>query len=450
MSIVWNYLAKSRSRKWRKRRGAVLVIFAIVLIALLAMLGLVIDWALLASTYRQAQNAADAAALAAARDQLAGRSVGDATATATSFVQTYNGLSNAPAPTVNIPPATGLYAGKSGYVEVIVTVPLKTFLVHVVGVAPDQQVQARAVAGYEARSAGEGIAVLDPAAFPGIDVSGGGTVLVKGTITVNSEGGGVDENNQPINNGNSGFAARGGQPNSSTGVFATDIQVVGGVDSPANFKPIDPADPSPLHCGAFPGVDALLFLPTPMISTGVDSRRRGAISVANSNVKGIDSDTAGQNFVAVGGEFVGNGHIAAAGEVILHPGIYDSISITGGNTYLIPGIYVLSPPTNISNTFQINGGTIIALQVMFYNTASSYNPADGSPDVNDGSDPSPLGNAEFSGQFSMNASVTFSPIDTSKVNYASLYSGASRLLEVRRHVVFPAPAEPGDGVYRGK
>ena len=134
--------------RWRQcRRGAILVWFAFLIVMLLGMVGLVIDVGLMFSAQRQAQNAADAGALAAAYDLMWGKSNTVATATATTFVNNYNQLSSAPAPVVNIPPASGPYAGEPHFVEVIVTVPLQTYFIQVLGVARNQTVRARAVAG---------------------------------------------------------------------------------------------------------------------------------------------------------------------------------------------------------------------------------------------------------------------------------------------------------------
>src|SRR5438128_10845740 len=55
-----------RATTWGKRPGKVLVLFAFLLPMLLGTTGLVIDTGLLLAAHRQAQNAADAAALAAA------------------------------------------------------------------------------------------------------------------------------------------------------------------------------------------------------------------------------------------------------------------------------------------------------------------------------------------------------------------------------------------------
>ena len=437
-----------RRRSWTRRRGAVLAVFALIIVVLLGMVGIVVDAAILTATHRQAQNAADAAALAAAMDRMRSRTTTEATATATTFVQTYNGLTNAPAPTVNFPPATGPYAGRNDYVEVIVSAPVQTYLVHIVGVARNQQVQARAVAGFEAHSSGDGVMVLNPDARPGLSVSGGGRLRVNGDVTVNSEGGGVDENNVAVNNGNSGVAASGGsQPDPNTGLFAINIDVVGGVDKPANFKPYDVGGPQPLHAKQLPKPDSLISLPTPVsaanvdggtgsnnIASGVDATptSRGDVAVTNNSASGL-GNYAGPgvdvNFKSnSGGEPVpGRTTPAAAGEVILFPGIYGSLSITGGNVYLVPGIYVLSPTKQTTTALKITSGTVTAEHVLFYNTAVSYNHTNGQPDVGDTEDKTPLPNTDYAGGFTINAGMKFSPINTSLVNYSALYSGAPRV-----------------------
>ena len=60
-------------------------------------------------------------------------------------------------------------------------------------------------------------------------------------------------------------------------IEATNIQVVGGVDNPANYKPFVAGDPNPLHARALPEPDPLRNLPTPTASTpGVNTTYRGA------------------------------------------------------------------------------------------------------------------------------------------------------------------------------
>jgi len=414
-----------KKRNYFRRRGYVMIKFALLLLILLGMAGLVIDAGFLMAQHRQVHNAVDAAALAAAMARLRGSAEGDAVTTATIYFKQYNGLFSAPDPIVNIPPASGAYAGDSNFVEVIGTLQVSTFLIHVLpGVDAQHNVQARAVAGYEPHAAGEGVITLNPNARPGLDVSGGGTLRVNGRIVDNSEGGGVDENNEPINNGNNGFAARAGQPNSDTGIYATIVDVVGGVDRPDQFKPYDPGDSSPLKTRQPPEPDPLINLPTPTMNNGVDPTLRGSVSVTNTNVNGLSTDQGGLNFQAVGGEEVAGGlHTAAAGEVILHPGVYDSLDVQGGLVYLVPGIYVTRhKPSGGGNALKITGGTITADGVMFYNTGHNFKASDGTPDINDGSKAPPGNNqppedgANF-GDISITASMTLSPIDTSEFKY---------------------------------
>jgi hypothetical protein len=232
------------------------------------------------------------------------------------------------------------------------------------------------VAGFEYITAGEGVAVLDPDAWPGLDVTGGGALKVKGLVAVNSEGGGVDENGVPVNNGNNRVAASGGnQPDPTTGTFAADIRVVGGVDKPENFKNIDPDNPAnPLRCNQLPIPDPLIHLSTPVVGLGVDPSLRGTPAATNTNLK--LNDPSGLNYLEPGPG-------VDEQTMVLHPGVYDSISITGGNVRFVPGIYVISAKQKNQNVLKITGGNVTAEGIMFYNTGSTYNPYTGEPDIYD-------------------------------------------------------------------
>jgi Flp pilus assembly protein TadG len=367
-------LPHARSAAGRRRDGKILVLFALLLPVLLGVLGLVIDGGLLMAAHRQTQNAADAAALAAAMDLMRGKSLADATTTATTFVQTHNGLANASV-TINNPPATGPYAGNSAYVEAIVTYPVSTLFIQVLGVNPSQQVQARAVAGFEARSAGEGAIVLDPNARPGLSVAGGGHLEVKGRVVINSQGAGVDENGAPVNLNLSQYGASTG--NNST-VKAADIQIVGGVDVPANYQPVNPGDKKPLHAGALPEPDPLRQLAVPSKATVLppDFPNHGA-------------------FQRNGGE-----------PITILPGVYESIKISNNATVTFsPGIYIIKPAQNTNNAISITGGAVVRGDgVMFYNTGSDFDVNTGLPDAGDGETPPPYtGNARF-GDVTINGS----------------------------------------------
>lgn len=389
-----------------RRSGAILVWLALLLTLLFGMLGLVVDAGLLMAAHRQAQNAADAAALAAALDLLYGRGEAVAASTATTFVKNYNGLSDAPDPVVNIPPASGAYAGEPGFVEVIVSHPKQTFFIHILGIAPEQTVQARAVAGSEAVTAGEGVCVLDPDAWPGLSVTGGGILKVRGLVVVNSEGGGVDENGLPVDNGNTRTAAT---CSNNSLLQAAYMHVVGGVNDPANFQNIDPGGPNPLHCKQMRVPDPLLYLPTPTTANGVVDIDRGAPQATNTNL--MLNDPSGENFIEI---------VPELGErMVLHPGIYTSIDITGGNVRFVPGVYVIRPEPNTQNSLKITGGNVLAQGIMFYATGHNYSPDSGTPDSNDGDKSPPhTDGAEF-GAITINAEMRLSPIDHDKYDYSA-------------------------------
>src|SRR5260370_4633022 len=80
----------------RPRKGKTLLLFLVLVPVLVGWVGLVIDGGLLMAGQRQAQNAADAAAMAAAMDKMRGNPNATALATANNFLP-YHRLSNAPA-----------------------------------------------------------------------------------------------------------------------------------------------------------------------------------------------------------------------------------------------------------------------------------------------------------------------------------------------------------------
>jgi hypothetical protein len=396
----------------------VLIWCALILIVLLGMVGLVIDAGLCMASQRQAQNAADAGALAAAMDILMGKNTTQATATAVTFVKSYN-QDHSPEvtldPVVNFPPTFGAYKNVPGYVECIVRVNVHTFLIQLLpGASSTQQVSARSVAGIEFQNFNVGAGVLDRAARPGINIVGNGRLLINGKVVVNSDGGGVTETGAPINNGNSGYAAfvsGGGR------VIATEVDVVGGVNSPSGFQNYVSGGPNPLKTGQLPVADPLAYLPTPMVSNGVDPQFRGNPTSTNGNQQ--PNDPTGLNKVVT--PPTGSKYLQ------LYPGVYSSITITGGNVHFYPGIYVLTPTTNGATTLSISANaTITANGVMFYNTGSNYNPNTGAPDINDVNTSPPITDGAKLGSISFNSSATMLPIDTtnSSYNYGGYRPGA--------------------------
>jgi hypothetical protein len=340
--------------------------FALLLPVLLGMTGLVVDGGLMMAAYRQTQNAADAAALAAALDKLRGLPNAYALATANTYIQQNNGLANAPAlipgQTFNSPPKSGPYAGNPNYVEVIVSNPVNTFFIQVLGINPTQTVQARAVAGFEPVAAAEGVAALDAGALPGLQVTGGGTLTVQGRVLVDSQA-----TSAPFAATVSGGAL----------LRASTIDVVGNVNNPASFQNLVSQQGNPLTTGALGDNDPLLNLATPTTANGVVNANRGSVSISS-------------------------------GTQTLDPGIYSSLRITGGTVTLNPGIYVLTAGMTISGSANVQGNG-----VMFYNTGADYNPVAGNPDRFDGNflgiDP----NANFGAVTLSAQNVNLQPLNTS-------------------------------------
>lgn len=406
------------ARQTRERRGAILVKVAILMPVLIGMMGLTIDAGFLMSSKRQVQNAADAAAMAAAMDLMRGKSAESALATANRYVQTENGLSEAPplvvGSTFNIGPKSGPHQGLTNYVEVIVQAPYQTLFMHVLLGERDHSVAARAVAGYEPITAGEGLMALDvnPPGGIGLETKGNAVLKVDGRLVVNAEN--PDKAAVPSKNG----------------IYAKEINVVGGVVDPELFLPYDDGASSPLHLGMTPEPDPLQELPVPVIANGVDSTDRGEVKITAGSVSGVTTGgyVNGTNSQASEGVSVANGlHEAVIGEVVLHPGVYDSIDITGGTVYMIPGIYVIA-----GGGLSVTGGMVVGENIMIYNTGDNYEAASGTPDINDGGDRPPSGGptdgATFEG-VSLTSSINISPIDTDRITelvggYHLLYNGA--------------------------
>lgn len=370
---------RRRHMQTRPRAGTVLVITAVILIALVGMLGLVIDAGQLMTAHRKTQNAADAAATAAAMDMIAGGSNGTATTTAVTFVHDYNGLPGATV-VVHIPPTSGPHAGNAQYVEVIVTNPFTVRFIQVVGISPSQTVTARAVAGREGVAVTAGVIALDRDARPGVNLTGNGTLKVNGTILVNSDGGGLAANGQPIANGNSGTAIT----TSGNGkIYALDVQSVGGVSDITKIKNYNTSiAQSPLHTSTVIQSDPYQMLPPPTTANGAVSTFYGAVKLS------------------------GNA------SVTLSPGVYTSLDLSANvDVFMNPGIYVI-----LGGGLSMSGNsTLSGERVMLYNTGSNYNVSTGLPDSGDGTSLPPApGNPTFgSVEITGNAAINLTPYTNS-------------------------------------
>lgn len=363
-------------RRWR--RGAVLVLTALLLPVLLGVTGLVIDAGLLMVSSRKAQNAADAAATAAAVDLMLGRTQATARTTATTYVRMHNRLARANV-TVNIPPTSGSYQGNSNYIEVVVQAPVQTVLIQVLGVNRERVVRRRAVAGIQSRNTGAGVMMLDPTRRPGFRASGNGSLNVNGTVVINSDGGGMNEHGQPINNGNSGSALR---LSGNARLTAVDILSVGGIRTSGNAGTRDYNNTrrNPLRTGMPVAPDPLVNLPVPTTANGAVAAFHPPVSLSSNQ------------------------------SAVLSPGVYPSIRISGNaNAVFNPGIYIIT-----GGGMSLTGnGNVSGSGVLIYNTGSDFNVYTGLPDAADANNPPPpsdstqFDNVTLSG----NGQVRFTPID---------------------------------------
>lgn len=368
----------------KSRSGKLLVFLAVLLPVLLSIAGLVLDGGLLMLEGRRAQHAADAAATAAALDL--GSVTGDPEATAREAVHDWNGLPGADVH-VAIPPDTGPFAGRPGYVEVTVRQPYDSHFLSAAGIADSPTATSRAVAGREAATGPAAVVLLDPdppevtlAPLPlslpsllpllgGLEVLGLGRLRVSGAIHVNNAWGGLDENGDPVGDGPSLRHACSCTPLLRlTHVLATDIRVVGGVDNPANYGSTQAGQPSPLRANRRPVADPYAALPAPMVAADpvhVVPTEYGGVSVVNLPLLQPPH--------------------------VLRPGVYEWIQVVSGRVIFEPGVYIIrgvNPATQIG--LSILTGTVQADGVMFYLTnTAGYSPVLGLPDDLDGEAPPP-------------------------------------------------------------
>jgi hypothetical protein len=201
-----------------RRRGGVTVFTAVALPALLCATALVLDGGMLMSRQRQTQAVADAAAHAAActlyKNYAADAGLdpaGKAKAAALGIAASndYNDKANAKV-VVNIPPASGTFAGKSGNAEVVVTFyqPRYFSAIFPSGTIP---VNADGTISVTARSVGRvvtstppSILLTDPSSAGSLTLTGGARLTANGAIQVNSSNAGA------VNASNGAYAADNG------------------------------------------------------------------------------------------------------------------------------------------------------------------------------------------------------------------------------------------------
>lgn len=310
-------MLQARGAAWDRRRGQVSILVAVCLTGMVGVAAIALDGGVLLDDYRQAQAAADAAALAAAIDlaqNFPTNQGADPSGTAAKSAQTTasaNGFtngSNGATVTVNIPPKSGTFSGQAGYAEVIVQYSQARYFSGIFGSAPIT-VQARAVArGLQTAFSKAAILLLDP----------------NGAQALNDQGGGLTVTGAPvlINSSNSMAAYLTG----NAILTAPQVEITGGSSMSGNAY-----IQGSVSYGAKPTPDPLAKLAVPDSST---------MTVQASSVSSY-----------------------SGGVVSLKPGVYKGgIINTGATITMAPGVYYLN-----GGGLNLSGGTLTGSGVMIYN-----------------------------------------------------------------------------------
>jgi hypothetical protein len=305
------------------RRGNAMAVTAVCLILIVGVMALVFDGGLLMSEQRHAQSVADAAALAAAYS-LYNNSATDkgldpngTAAKAARSIASSNGYTNddddASTVRVNIPPLTGSFKGRSGYVEVNVQYNQRRCFSGIWG-SGLMSVTARSVARGISSPDNPAILLLDPSMPKALDSSGNGLISDTGGAII-------------INSSNSDAANISGNGN----VSAPKIDIYGNYNTSGGGQFV-----GTLKTGVAPTADPLSTLAVPDPT---------AMTLQSSSTYKINS----------------------SGTYTLQPGLYQGgISITSsgpGLVTLMPGIYYMQGG-GFSNTGSID---LAGAGVMIYN-----------------------------------------------------------------------------------
>ena len=171
-----------------EERGQTLMMAALMMPLLLGMVAILVDVGFANAARRQAQNAVDSAAMAAAYSLQAGYNPAQARTLAREYTAG-NGYDNADddiTVTVNIPPLSGPHAGDSNYAEVLADYDAPEFFITALG-QNSGVISTRAVAGIAQFPAPYAVIVLDAHDCQSFSMDGAASMAIAGGgIMVNS------------------------------------------------------------------------------------------------------------------------------------------------------------------------------------------------------------------------------------------------------------------------
>jgi len=362
--------------KTLSERGQALVVIALSAVVLIGFAALAIDGSAKFSDRRHAQNAADTAALAAALAKVNALTDGDnntPTVCDSTSGGPYSdvcaelllaGLDRADSngydtsnSTINIysPPVNGYYANNDDYVQVIITSHLKTTFMRIFGVTQSDNIVSAVAYMKEGRNLTDGAMIIsydpDPGCSSGVG-SGGGSVDISGSATVNLTGGGIFMNSDET----CGYSA----PN------CPDLNITGGagINSVATTDNIDQScgDPVPENLNQEPiAVPADVYWPD---------------VPPECSMSGYPTPT------KLGEIIVGSKTVE---EWLIYPGKYTefpqaALVANKSNIYMASGVYCIDPPGTQDLSWSpvdaalLNGSTSSNPSDYNYNKYHTYNP----------------------------------------------------------------------------
>lgn len=336
---------RSMCRKLRIARlvigetGQSAVLFGLMIAGLLGMVAIAVDGGNLYGLKRDAQSAADLAALAGAQHLYDG-SISDAVSDAQAYAAR-NGYADA---VVNVPPTTGPHQGQQQYVEVIINRSTPTFFAGIFGVG-QVAVSARATAHAGHNTPPYAVLALSRTSQPAISFSGSNNarILNSGIMSNSSM-------NPSLNQQATSGSVYAEGPVNAVGT------ILGNFDAPS------------VSSGVPPYPDPLADMPPPtfMPSSGSDCPTCDAKIARH----GTPSHPSALVMPSSGGVLPTRVYDCQGDQHTFCPGVYwGGIQIAGGTYTMMPGIYVMA-----GGGLAMTGGRLTGYGILIYNTNDPARP----------------------------------------------------------------------------
>lgn len=313
-------------------RGSVIIFAAVTLTVLLGFGGLALDFGRAAAEHRQAQNAADAAAQAAAYEIYAGSLESTATTVADQMLPTY-GYSTSNLSALRYLDSSGASTTMASSVTYVQTVVTKSIPTTIMGMFGLSTMSVAADAEVMVNSGNGDCAFCLLSSTKGLTSSGNTTISVtNGDIWINDASSGA-----VTVSGNTSLTA------TQTNIVASGSGAIVGSGT-TTFTP-------PATLGASPVPDPLANVPPPAV-TAAGSVASGSCSLSGTRLT-----------------------VSGSVNCTINPGIYAAVTLSGSGTLTFnPGTYVFTGGIIISGTWKFAGSG-----VTLYLTCSGYSATNTQP-----------------------------------------------------------------------